>query len=84
MSVGRREAPDFSEVIPLVRGALALAAVFFPRATQDGKAYVRAADALWSDLQKLTALRSPNLLGVYDAGFGVTVTRNAPMTVLLF
>ncbi len=29
-----------------------------------------AADALWSDLQKLTALRSPNLIGVYDAGFG--------------
>ena len=47
MSEGRRDAPDFSEVIPLVRGALALAAVFFPRATEDGKAYVRAADALF-------------------------------------
>jgi hypothetical protein len=47
VSEGRREAPDFSEVIPLVRGALALAAVFFPRATEDGKAYVRTADALF-------------------------------------
>ena len=47
MSEDRRDAPDFSEVIPLVRGALALAAVFFPRSTEDGKAYVRAADALF-------------------------------------
>ncbi len=47
MNEGRRDAPDFSEVIPLVRGALALTAVFFPRVTEDGKAYVRPADALF-------------------------------------
>src|SRR5262245_62118404 len=29
-----------------------------------------AADALWSDLQKLTELHSPHLVNVYDAGFG--------------
>src|SRR3954467_12088002 len=29
-----------------------------------------AADALWSDLQKLSGLNSPNLSNVYDAGFG--------------
>ena len=29
-----------------------------------------AADALWSDLQKLTALRNRHLVTVYDAGFG--------------
>jgi serine/threonine-protein kinase len=29
-----------------------------------------AADALWSDLQKLTLLKNPHLVGVYDAGFG--------------
>ena len=29
-----------------------------------------AADALWADLQKLTQLRSPHLVNVYDAGFG--------------
>ncbi len=47
MSEGRDDAPDFSEVIPLVRGALALAAAYFPRSTEDGKAYVRTVDALF-------------------------------------
>ena len=30
----------------------------------------KAADQLWSDLQKLSKLRSPHLVGVYDGGFG--------------
>jgi hypothetical protein len=47
VSGGRRDAPDFGEVIPLVRGALALAAVYFPHGTEDGKTYVRTADALF-------------------------------------
>ena len=47
MSGDRRDAPNFSEVTLLVRGALALAAVFFSRCTEGGKTYVRAADALF-------------------------------------
>lgn len=39
--------PDYSTAIPVVRGALALAAEFFPRRTAEGKTYVRAADALF-------------------------------------
>jgi hypothetical protein len=42
-----RGAPDYSTAIPVVRGALALAAEFFPRHTVGGKTYVQAADALF-------------------------------------
>lgn len=42
-----RGAPDYSTAIPVVRGALALAAEFFPRHTAGGKTYVQAADALF-------------------------------------
>lgn len=45
---GRRdEEPDYSVAIPVVRGALALAALFFPRATDDGRTFVRVKDALF-------------------------------------
>lgn len=40
-------APDYSTAIPVVRGALALAAEFFPRYTADRKTYVQTADALF-------------------------------------
>jgi hypothetical protein len=40
-------APDYSIAIPVIRGALALAAEFFPRRTADGKTYIRTADALF-------------------------------------
>ena len=44
----RRDAePDYSVAVPVVRGALALAALFFPRTTDDGRAYVRNKDALF-------------------------------------
>jgi hypothetical protein len=45
---GRPDAePDYKVAVPVVRGALALAAMFFPRATDDGRSYVRIADALF-------------------------------------
>lgn len=39
--------PDYAVAVPVVRGALALAALFLPRTTEDGRAYVRIADALF-------------------------------------
>lgn len=39
--------PDYDVAVPVVRGALALAALFFPRTTDDGRAYVRNKDALF-------------------------------------
>lgn len=43
----RHDAPDFSVAVPVVRGALALAATFFPVPCDDGKIKVRAEDALF-------------------------------------
>src|SRR5689334_22466182 len=39
--------PDYKVAVPVVRGALALAALFFPRTTDDGRAYVHIPDALF-------------------------------------
>ncbi|GAA5118279.1 hypothetical protein [Haloechinothrix salitolerans] len=39
--------PDYALAIPVVRGALALAALFFPRAVEDGRATARIKDALF-------------------------------------
>ncbi|MFD3705774.1 hypothetical protein ACFWUP_21760 [Nocardia sp. NPDC058658] len=39
--------PDYAVAIPVVRGALALAALFFCRTTDDGRRYVRIKDALF-------------------------------------
>lgn len=43
----RDREPDYSVAVPVVRGALTLAALFFPRVTDDGRSYVRIADALF-------------------------------------